>query len=83
MNQQEILDYLKTMGYVQYHWMTNTLVKDNHTVSIEDNQVVFEDTNTLYEEREDLDYFESPEDVWSWVQGWLDDILDQEELEEE
>jgi hypothetical protein len=39
-------------------------------------------TSTEHEDQsETWDYFESPEDVWSWVQGWLDDVLDQEYTE--
>ncbi len=82
MNQQEIIDYLKENGYSQYFGFENILVKDNHSVTIEPDQILFECENTGYQDYEDLDYFENLSDILSWVDGSIQ-FLEEEEDEEE
>lgn len=82
MTQDQIIDHLKTLGYTQYFGFENILEKNDHSVSFDFGQVTFNHDNGC-EETEDLDYFENAEDVWSWIQGWLDDIADYQQEEED
>ncbi len=54
-----------------------------HLIYLDSEGVQFFHPPTDQWEFETWDYFESPEDVMSWIYGWINDILDQEELEEE
>jgi hypothetical protein len=79
MTTQEIITYLKQNGYTQYFGFENILVKNDHSITIESDQILFEQENTGYQDYEDLVMFNTLEEVLDWIVGVEDFIVDEEE----
>jgi hypothetical protein len=79
MTTQEIINYLKQNGYTQYFGFENILVKNDHSITIESDQILFEQENTGYQDYEDLVMFNTLEEVLDWIVGVEDFIVDEEE----
>lgn len=79
MTQQEIITYLTPFGFETYHGFSNILVKDNYTITLEPDQIIFEQDETGYQDYEDLSMFQTPEEVHHWILGVEDFLLDEEE----
>lgn len=64
---------------VEYTKKVWTDDEPEHTITICKDSIKFYCGSDYYsEEWNYFDNFETGEDVWGWIQGWLDDVLDQE-----
>jgi hypothetical protein len=79
---KEFTDFLSTIGYAQYYGIENCFVKDNHTITIESDLILFEDMDTSYQDYEDIGYFENTSDLSCWIDGILQ-FIEEEEMEDE
>jgi hypothetical protein len=82
MTEQQTIDYLKTIGFSQYLGFPHILVDGTHSLIVDCGQLNFIDDNTGYEDIEDLNMFETEEEIYNWVHGCLDVVLDLEDEEE-
>jgi hypothetical protein len=82
MTEQQTIDYLKTIGFSQYLGFEHILVDGSHSLVVDYGQLTFIDDNTGYEDSEDLSMFETTEEIYNWVHGCLDMVLDLEDEEE-
>ncbi len=78
MTTQEIITYLKQNGYTQYFGSENILVKNDHTITIETDCIIFEQENTGYQDYEVLTMFTNLEEILDWIVG-VEDLLEDEE----
>jgi hypothetical protein len=84
MRKKQILDYLITRGFKvieDTQILERTFeTEDTETFWFNHHIIHFKKGYETYSER--VSMFETPDDVWGWVQGCLDDYLDMVEDEE-
>jgi len=78
METKQIITFLSNHGFVQYAESDYIVCKDSHTITIQDGQILFEDEESGYQDYEDLDVFDSLEDLLSWIYGVQEFLLDDE-----
>jgi hypothetical protein len=76
---KQIISFLSDYGFTQYADSDYIVSRESHVITIQDGQILFEDQETGYEDYEDLDVFDSLEDLLSWIYGVQDFLLDEEE----
>jgi hypothetical protein len=76
---KQIISFLSDYGFNQYADSDYIVSRESHVITIQDGQILFEDQETGYEDYEDLDVFDSLEDLLSWIYGVQDFLLDEEE----